>query len=197
MAAALGTCIARATVSAVYRSERVSDERALAIGRHLLTADHELLAAAGTVASLRRELERAVASRNRTGPSYPPVTSMIDALTSAQQQAWAAHEELVALDALLERPHPGACLELPDPPTSGARLPADERSRRWYPAPFDPIGMLLWHLRYRPWWSTLDVAAQRLHRARLALREREAQLDARCDAALVRERLPALGDVLG
>ena len=181
----------------MYRSERVSDEHAIAIATHLLTADHELLAAAGSVASVRGELERAVASRSRHGPSYPPGESMIAALTSAQQQAWAAHEELVAADALLERPHPGGCVELPDPPTLGARLPADERSRRWYPAPFDPIGMLLWHLRYRPWWSTLDVAARRLHGARLALREREQQLDARCDAAVVRARLPALGDVLG
>ncbi|HWB80989.1 MAG TPA: hypothetical protein VG755_38765 [Nannocystaceae bacterium] len=176
--------------------QRLSDDVARTIAAHLVTADRELLAAEGSLNALRRQIERAVASRRRNRSGYPPSTSLVEALTDAQRQAYAAHEETVAADSLLGRPHAGACMMLPDPPMLGERPPADARSRRWYPLPLDLLGVLLWYLRYRPWWSTLDRAQTMLHSARAALREREEHLARGCAATLTREHLPLLDEPL-
>lgn len=172
--------------------QRLPDDVARTIAAHLVTADRELLAAEGSLNALRRQIERAVASRRRNRSGYPASTSLVEALTDAQRQAYAAHEETVAADSLLGRPHAGACMMLPDPPMLGERPPPDARSRRWYPLPLDLLGVLLWYLRYRPWWSTLDRAQTMIHAARAALREREQQLAHSCDDALAREVLPPL-----
>jgi hypothetical protein len=172
--------------------QRLPDDVARTIAAHLVTADRELLAAEGSLDALRRQIERAVASRRRHGPGYPSSASLVDAVTEAQRQAYAAHEETVAADSMLGRPHAGACMMLPDPPMLGDRPEADARSRQWYPFPLDLVGVLMWYLRYRPWWSTLDRADRMLRAARVALRERDRELAQRCAAPP--ESLPPLED---
>lgn len=181
----------------MYREDRIAPDRARAISARLLAADHHLLAAAGDIFALRREVERAVASRKRHGPGYPSGERLVSALTEAQRQIYAAHEERIAIDELLDRPAPTACTMVPDPPRLGARPEPDERSRRWWPAPFDPIGMLVWYLHYRPWWSTLDLTERRIRDDRLALREREQSLRLRTEPGLQLETLPAIDSVIG
>lgn len=171
------------------------DDVARTIAAHLVTADRELLAAEGSLHALRRQIERAVASPRRSRSSYPPSTSLVEALTDAQRQAYAAHEETVAADSMLDRPHAGACMMLPDPPNLGDRPAPDARSRRWYPLPLDPVGVLLWYLRYRPWWSTLDRAQTMIRAARTALRDREHELAQRCSETLTRETLSPLDEL--
>jgi hypothetical protein len=176
----------------VYREDRLPAATVVAIASRLVTADRELLAAAGGLAALRRQLERAVAVRSQPGRGYPGVESLLSALIDAQRQAYVAHEELVAAEGALERTSFAPCLMLPDPPRLGARPPADERSRMFWPAPFDPIGMLIWYLRYRPWWSTLDTAGRMLHEQRIVLREREEELAKRSEIGVERQVLPPL-----
>lgn len=180
----------------MYRDDLLPAATVVAIANHLVTADRELLAAAGALAVLRREIERAVLSRKRYGPAYPGGEALIYALTDAQRRTFAAHEELVAADAALEHPSDAVCPMLPDPPRLGTRPPADARSREYWPAPFDPIGVLVWYLRYRPWWSTLTLAIDMLHDQRRVLRSREVELSLRCDEGVERERLPQLDELL-
>ena len=181
----------------MYRTERMASDRVAAVSDRLLAADRELLAGAGTLAAVRREIERAVAVQSGRihGPGYPSSARLIEALSAAQAHAFAAAQEVAAADALLERGSVGGCTMLPDAPRLGASPPADARSRKWWPAPFDPLGALVWYLRYRPWWSTLDAAERLLHRDRLALRERERELVARGDPLAPRESLPPLDEV--
>lgn len=176
----------------MYREDRIPPATVVDIASRLVTADRELLAAAGALTMLRLEIERAVMSRKKHGPGYPGSEPILTALIDAQRRAYVAHEELVVIDAALERSTSAACMMLPDPPRLGARPPADERSGRFSPAPFDPIGMLVWYLRYRPWWSTLDIAIAMLHDQRLVLRDRETELGKRSDVAIERELLPPL-----
>jgi hypothetical protein len=181
-----------------YRIDPIAPDDAATIGCALLDADRELLAAAGDLAALRHEIERAVAgARLRIGSHpYPPTRRLVDSLTSAQARVHAAARERAVADRLLGHAVAPECVILPDPPGAGARLPADHRSRKWWPAPFDPLGHLFWYLRYRPWWSTLDAAERLVHRERLELRARERELVARTDKSIPRDVLPALDHVL-
>lgn len=178
-----------------YRSDRLTASQREAIAARLVAAEHGLLGAVGTLLGLRREIERGVRRTGQHGAGFPSVSALLRGLTEAQALVHEAHGERVAVDALLERPGAAAATPmLPDPPRLGHAPPPDEASRRWWPFPWQLGVVLGWHLRYRPWWSTLRLAEAVVRGEREALRERDRELFERSDAHDRRRVLPPLDD---
>lgn len=178
-----------------YRSDVLDAVQRERIAGHLAAAEQKLLGASGALANRRREIERVVANKAEYGgPGYPSVARLTATLTEAQALVYEAHGELAAADAVMGRrpAELAAAPMLPDPPRLGRKPPADARSDRFWPSPYDPVGMLVWYLRYRPWWSTLDLAEGIVHGERAALREREREVEARSEPGARAKILPPL-----